>query len=279
MPTLSTWLSTDCRIDSGMEKVRRGGRPQTGEPVLVRAFRILDAFSVEEPALSLTDLSERTGIPLSTTLRLMRSLVRLGVAERLPDGRFTVGLRMLEYAALAPRGHGLRAIALPYMEDLHHATGQHIQLAVRENYEAVIIERLSSPRAAKVLWNPGARVPLHGTGLGLILLAHAQPEFQAAYLTRSLTLEPEPIVLGPDELRAQLKDVRSEGIARFSRTLPEPAETVAAPVFDRMGDCVAALSVLGAGGSLNPQMVEPAVVAIARAISRDVGRLALRPAK
>lgn len=262
-----------------MEKVRRGGRPPSGEPVLVRAFRILDTFSAEEPALSLTELSERTGIPLSTTLRLTRSLVRLGVAERLPDDRFTVGLRMLEYASLAPRGHGLRAIALPYMEDLHHATGQHIQLAVRENDEAVIIERLSSPRAAKVLWNPGSRVPLHGTGLGLILLAHAQPEFQADYLTRSLTLEPEPTVLNPSELRAQLHNVRSEGIARFSRTLPEPAETVAAPVFDRMGDCVAALSVLGAGGSLNAQMVEPAVVAIARAISRDVSRRALRPAK
>jgi DNA-binding IclR family transcriptional regulator len=198
--------------------------------------------------------------------------MRLGAVERLDDGTFTIGIRMLEYAALAPRGHGLRAVALPYMEDLHRATGQHVQLAVRENDEGVIIERLSAPDAGKVLYYAGSRIPLHGTGLGLVLLAHTRPEFQAAYLRRDLVLEPENFPLDADELRRRLDTVLAEGVARFSRTKPAAADTVAAPIFDRTGTCVAALSVLGAGGSVDRRRAEPAVVAIARAISRDLGR-------
>jgi DNA-binding IclR family transcriptional regulator len=253
-------------------KPRRGGRPPTGEPVLDRAFRLLDAFTSEDPNLTLTRLSERAGIPLSSTLRLAQHLARLGALERQSDGSFSIGLRMLEYAALAPRGHGLRAIALPYMEDLHRATQQHVQLAVRDNDEGVIVERLSAPGAGRVLYYVGGRVPLHGTGLGLILLAHARPEFQESYLQRELFLEPEHTPLTASTLRSQLQSVRAHGVAHMTRTVPEPAASVGAPIFDHSGGCVAALSVVGADGSLDTRMLEPAVVAIARAISRDLGR-------
>ncbi|WP_374947764.1 IclR family transcriptional regulator [Agreia sp.] len=251
---------------------RRGGRPASGEPLLDRAFRLLDAFRDDATQLTLTQLSERADIPLSSTLRLAQHLVRLGALERLGDGAFTMGLRMLEYAALAPRGHGLRAIALPYMEDLHRATRQHVQLAVRENDEAVIVERLSAPGAGKVLYYVGGRVPLHGTGLGHVLLAHSRPEFQESYLKRELVLEPEHIELTSAELRSRLDAVRRTGVAHMSRRLPEPATSVAAAIFDRSNACVAAISVLGADGSLEKNVLEPAVVAIALAISRDVKR-------
>lgn len=255
-----------------MTTPRRGGRPPSGEPLLDRAFRLLDAFTDEETTLTLTALSQRTRIPLSSTLRLAQHLARLGALERLSDGSFTMGLRMLEYAALAPRGHGLRAIALPYMEDLHRATGQHVQLAVRENDEGVIVERLSAPGAGKVLYHVGGRVPLHGTGLGLVLLAHSRPEFQESYLQRELFLEPEHLPLPASDLRAQLHAVRTTGAAHMSRTLPEPAISVGAPIFDRAGNCIASLSVVGSDGSIDTRMLEPAVVAIARGISRDLKR-------
>ena len=266
-PTFNEWHHRQMTITP-----RRGGRPASGEPVLDRAFRLLGAFTDAETNLTLTHLSERTGIPLSSTLRLAQHLARLGALERQEDGTFTIGLRMLEYAALAPRGHGLRAIALPYMEDLHRATRQHVQLAVRENDEGVIVERLSAPGAGKVLYHVGGRVPLHGTGLGLVLLAYARPEFQEAYLRRELVLEPEQTPLTASDLRAQLQTVRSTGVAYMSRLLPEPATSVGAPVFDRSGNCAAAISVLGADGSIDTRMLQPAVVAIARAISRDLKR-------
>ena len=241
--------------------------------MLDRAFRLLDAFTGDDSVLRLSDLSERAGLPISTTLRLAQRLTRLGALERRSDGMFTIGLRMLTYAALAPRGHGLRAVALPYMEDLHRATGQHVQFVVQEGADGVIVERLSAQGAVKALYNPGARIPLHGTGAGTVLLAHARPEFIAAHLERPLILEPEGTTIDPAELRERLARIRSQGYARMERPLPAAA-TIAAPVFDRAGACVAALSVVGRPGSAEMRAAGPTVVAVARAISRELARTA-----
>lgn len=73
-------------------------------------------------------------------------------------------------------------------------------------------------------------------------------------------------------LRSQLQAVRSTGAAHMSRALPEPAVSVAAPIFDPTGSCIASISLLGSDGSIDTRMLEPAAVAIARSISRDVKR-------
>src|SRR5580693_329417 len=160
----------------------RGGKPARGEPVLDRAFRILNAFGPEHRSLTLTALSGRAGLPKPTALRLARKLVELGALERSGTGEYAIGLRLLEVASLAPRGHGLRATALPYLEDLHHATGQHVLLAVRDGAEAVLIERLSARGAGRVMYRVGGRLPLDATGVGLVLLAHAPQAVQDTVL-------------------------------------------------------------------------------------------------
>ena len=244
----------------------RGHKPPSGEPVLDRAFRLLRCF--EGQPLTLTELSARSSTPLSTTLRLVRQLVRIGALERDDEGRYAIGLTLLEMASLAPRGHGLRAIAMPFMEDLHRATGNHVLLAVRVGYEAMIIERLSSHKAGRILYRVGERVPLHSTGVGLVLLAHAEPELQESVLARHLTLEPEHSSLSSTELRKRLARVRQEGSATNTRSVPEPATSVAAPIFGPDKTAIAAISVIAATGSLDPAAMRPAVMTIARAISR-----------
>ncbi|MFT4219565.1 MAG: IclR family transcriptional regulator [Microbacterium sp.] len=252
---------------SASSSPRRGGRPAVGEPLLDRAFRLISTFSEERPSMSLTQLSEASQIPLSTTLRLAQHLSRLGMLERDAEGKFRIGLRLFERATLAPRGHGIRATALAFMEDLHRATRQHVLLCVQDGDEAVLIERLSTPNAGKVDYRVGGRLPLHGTGVGLALLAHANPHFVDSYLAQPREFEGRPVDVG--ELRHRLRRIRDTGVARNARVTPEPAVSVASPLRQR-GTVVAALSVVGADGSLDSISVEPAVVAIARAISRQL---------
>lgn len=192
--------------------------------------------------------------------------MELGALERDEDGRYAVGLRLLEIAALAPRGHGLRATALPYLEDLHHATGQHVLLAVREGREAVLVERLSARGARRVLYRIGGRMPMHSTSVGLVLLAHAPVAVQDEILAGDLTGQPD------GDLRVQLAAIRRDGVAAVSRTSPEAVTSVAAPVL-RNRQAVAALSVVGQSDQLRQATLAPAVVAVARAVSRAVSRM------
>jgi DNA-binding IclR family transcriptional regulator len=248
----------------------RGGRPAQGEPLLDRAFRILTAFGPDHRSLSLTALSLRAGLPKASALRISRKLVEWGALERADNGEYVVGLRLLEVASLAPRGHGLRATALPYMEDLHHSTGQHVLLAVRDGPEAILVERLSARRAGRVLYRVGGRMPLHSTGVGLVLLAFAPPQVQDEVLATDLTLRPENTWRSDNDLRIQLAEIRRQGVAVASRQWPEPVTSAAAPITGHRGTTVAAISVVSSSEQLEPATLRPAVVAIGRAISRAV---------
>lgn len=254
--------------DSPERGTERGRRPPHGEPVLDRAFRILSAFGPASRTLSLTSLSARTGLPKPTTLRIARKLVEWGALERTAAGEYEIGLRLLEIASLAPRGHGLRATALPYLEDLHHSTGQHVLLAVRDGHEAILVERLSARHAARVLYRVGGRMPLHATGVGLILLAHAPPAVQDDVLAGDLRMQPEGVRLTEHDLRSRLAAIRRDGVAIASRWHPEPMTSVAAPITDHRGTTVAAISVVTGSEQIEPAVMRPAVVAIGRAISR-----------
>jgi DNA-binding IclR family transcriptional regulator len=250
----------------------RGRRPAHGEPVLDRAFRIMTAFDPEHRSLTLTALSGRAGLPKPTALRLARKLVQWGALERAANGEYVVGLRLLEVASLAPRGHGLRATALPYLEDLHHATGQHVLLAVRDGDAAVLVERLSARDAGRVMYRVGGRLPLHSTGVGMVLLAHAPVALQDEVLGGDLTLRPENITRTARELRAQLAAVRQQGVAIMSRQWPEPVLTVAAPIMGELAMPVAALSVVTSSEQVEPAALAPVVIAVGRAVSRAWAR-------
>lgn len=245
----------------------RGRRPARGEPVMDRAFKLLGSFGPADMSLSLAALTERSGLPKSTALRLANQLAHWGALERNPRGEYVIGLKLFELASLAPRGHGLRAAALPFMEDLHHATRQHVLLAVRDGAEAVLVDRLSAHGAGRVMYRVGGRLPLHSTGVGLVLLAHAPHEVQARVLAGSPRLLPENIELSEHELRGRLAAIRREGVAAISRPYPEPMSAVAAPVYSGT-QVVAAISVVAPAEQVAPVHLTPAVVAVARAISR-----------
>ena len=245
----------------------RGHRPPQGDAVIDRAFALLGAFDPEHRVLSLADLTRLTGMPRSTTLRLARKLTGTGALERRQDGRYAIGLRLLEIASLAPRGHGLRAVAMPFMEDLFHVTRQHVLLAVRDGDQALLVERLSAHDADPVLYRVGGRMPLHSTGVGLVLLAGAPPSVQERILGSLPTDQEAP---GPAQLRRVLAEVRRGGFATHTMASPWLRTSVAAPLLGPDGRVCAAISVVLPGATADHRAMTPAVRTCARAISREL---------
>lgn len=249
----------------------RGRRPPQGDPVVDRALSLLAAFDAGHRSLTLGELSRRSAIPTSSTLRLASRLVEWGALERGTDGRFTVGLRLWEVASLAPRGQALKQVALPFMGDLEEVTRQHVLLAVREGEEALLVERLSAHQAMDVLYRVGGRMPLHSTGVGLVLLAFAETRFQESVLAQPLVHKPENVPVSPAALRRTLAEVRRNGLANLRRRAPQPLVSVAAPVFGADDTIVAALSVVVPQENAEPRLLGPAVRTAARSISRGLG--------
>ncbi|MET9792451.1 IclR family transcriptional regulator [Streptomyces canus] len=245
----------------------RGGTPSAPD----RLLSVLAAFDHEHPALSLTDISRRAGLTLTTTHRLVGALTDWGALERDDAGVYHVGLRLWEVAALAPRGVALRQLALPYLEDLYEATHENVQLAVRDGSDVVYIEWIAGRSSVGVHIRVGARWPLHATGVGLVLLAHCEPHEQEEYCATPLAVFTPYTITEPAKLRRVLAEVRRTGVAVSSRQVTDDALSVAAPVCGPDGTVVAAVSVVVPQADAQVPALIPAVRLAALGISRALG--------
>jgi len=239
--------------------------------VIDRAFAILGAFDGTRRVLSISEISRITSIPKATTWRIIGQLTRWGALEKTEDGHYVIGVRMWELASLAPRGQGIRDIALPHLEDLYAATGHHVILAIRDGGEAVMVDRLSSPQAPEVAYRVGGRMPLRGTAVGRVLLAHCPLAEANEILAQGPVQEPGGMLLGEAEMRQVLAHVKQTGFSVVRRTAPSQTVSVAAGIRDGSGKVVAALSVITPEGAAAPQALWPAVGTAARTISRSLG--------
>jgi DNA-binding IclR family transcriptional regulator len=245
-----------------------------GHTAAGRVLAVLAAFDGGRRQLRLSEVSRQTGIPLTSTHRLLAELTRHGALELGSDGGYSIGLRLWEIASRAPRAVGLRELAMPFLEDLYEATHENVQLAVRDGVELVYVERIAGRSAVSVLTQVGLRFTLPATGVGLVLLAFADPAVQDEVLTGPLHSFTPHTIVDPRRLRQELAAVRRTGVAISDRQVTEDALSVAAPIRGASGDVVAAVSLVVAAGTAMPAALIPVVAAAARGISRAVGAAA-----
>ncbi|MER5429000.1 IclR family transcriptional regulator [Streptomyces sp. NPDC002588] len=242
---------------------------EPGRTVTSRALAILGAFTPERPELALTQICRLTGLRHATAHRLVGELTAWGALERIPSGAYVIGLRLWELGALNPRGLPLRIRAMPVMEDLHAATRQHVQLAVLDGTDALIVERISAARAIPVVSQVGGRLPLHASAVGRMLLAHAGEELFTEVVRDGLAGFTRTTITDPAELRLALAESRRTGVAVVREEMSPGAYSVAAPITDSKGRVVAALSVVGSDAQTH--LLVPAVVMAGLGISRGLG--------
>jgi len=209
-----------------------GNTRQTGTSVTSRALAILSAFDEQHRAMSLSDIAARADLPLATTHRLLGELFRWGALERLPSGEYVIGRKIWDIGHLAPAETGLRQVAEPFLHDLYGATLATVHLAVREEFEVVYLDRLRGNQSVPVVSKVGGRLPLHTTGVGKVLLAHAPVEVQDTVLGALTRITPYTITQ-PGVLRRQLRQVLDKGYATTREEMSLGACSIAVPIHRR----------------------------------------------
>ncbi|MCX4409933.1 MULTISPECIES: IclR family transcriptional regulator [unclassified Streptomyces] len=245
-------------------------RTQHGESVLARVVRIFEAFTPEESALTVSEISRRTGLHVATGSRLVAELVSYGFLTREADRRVRVGMRMWELATRASPTLSLRDAAMPFMEGVHDVVGHHVQLGVLDGDEVLFLERLTAPGGVINYTRIAGRLPLHASSSGLLLLAHGPAELRRRVLDAPLQRYTPDTPATPARLRAVLADVRLQGYAYCPGYVHPDALGIAAPVRDAHGEVVAALAVI-VPNEAGAMSVVPVVRTAARGVSRALG--------
>jgi DNA-binding IclR family transcriptional regulator len=232
-------------------------RRSAGESALHRHLRVLDAFDALRPFLTLSELAHATGLPASTTHRLVGELAEAGMLERLPDKTYRLGVRLWEYASRTPGALGLREVARPWLAAAHARINQHVQLGVRSGTDVIFLERISARDAVVNATLIGGRIPLHASSIGLVLLSHAPEAVIEETIARGLlSYTPHTIATGA-ALRARLRSIRADDLAVTAGHIHLESRGIAVPVRGPDGTVYAAMgAVIPNDGSSPAPVVE-----------------------
>jgi DNA-binding IclR family transcriptional regulator len=247
-----------------------GNTASPGASVASRVLAILAAYDAKHRTLTLSQIAQRAGLPLTTAHRLVAELVDWGALRRLPSGEYVVGRRLWDLGLLAPVQTRLREAASPFLHDLYGATLETVHLAVRDGLEVLYIDRLAGHRSVPIVSTIGSRLPLHATGVGKVLLAHAPAALQQAVLDGPLPRFTPYTVVSPVRLAEQLARARTEGYATTTEEMSPGACSVAVPVMGEDEPVAAIGFVVPDLRRTRPRLVAALQVA-AQGIARSLG--------
>ena len=149
-------------------------------------MRLLDALAAQPEPVTLKELSATTGLHASTAHRILNDLVVGRYVERVDNGLYQLGMRLLELGSLVKGRLNVREAAIGAMRSLHKQTGQTINLSVQQGDEIVYIDRAWSERSGmQVVRAIGGRAPLHLTSTGKLFLSTYDTRLVRAYALRT----------------------------------------------------------------------------------------------
>lgn len=213
---------------------------------LARGLAVIQAFGPERPSMTLTEVAAATGMTRAAARRFLLTLEDLGFVES--DGKhfsLTPHILRLGYAYLSSMSWW--NVAQPFMEQVAQTVLESCSAAALDGDEIVYLARIPASRIMSVNLSIGTRLPAYCTSLGRVLLAHRPPAWVDGYLARTALEKRAPrTVTDPERLRAEIGKVRAQGFSLVDEELEAGVRSIAVPLYDRSGACIAALNIGGA---------------------------------
>ena len=202
-----------------------------------RALRILAVLQGDH-RLSLGDIAQRLGLPPSTVHGIVRTLLahRLVIQEH-DSGHYRLGPAVLTMGNVYLDTLELRSRVMPWAEDLARRSGLAVRTAVMLVDDVVVVHHEPRPDGSRQMPEVGIVIPAHASALGKAILAFDDEQvdemLEDGEALRSMTGE---TTTDPVELRRQLQETRTSGIAQEIEEDVLGECGIAAVISDRLGE-------------------------------------------
>lgn len=237
-----------------------------------KALQLLDELGAEPRPLSLSELSERTALPKTTTFRYLYTLRAAGLVIQTEDGdAYAVGPRLATTPAPAAAIEALKQAAMPEMRRLLARFNETVNLAVADGADIIYVAMVGSTRSLRMEASLGARDPLHSTGLGKAILAARPAESRLDGLPRRLLARTANTFSSRRALETDLMRAAAQGFAFDLEENEVGAHCVAAAI----PGChpAAAISISGPAQRLPPDMLARVGAALSRSASAIAAKM------
>jgi len=262
---------------------RQRGRPKsfsdkTGEARIQSLDRALDVLGTVAAGsgLTLTEIADDLGQSPATIYRILTTFAARGALEIDPATQeWFVGPSSFRIGSAFLRRSGMVERARPMMRSLMVETGETANLGVENDGQVLFLSQVETHENIRAFFPPGAQSPMHASGIGKALLAHADPDHIERYIKRrTLTRFTQNTISDQDMLRAEMLRIKRQGYAFDDEEKSIGMRCVAAPVFNNFGETVAGISISGPSARLTLDRIEAVsqvVIEQARALSQSLG--------
>lgn len=208
-----------------------------------RAIDILTSFSIEEPILTVPEISQKTGLTKSTVFRLLASLESKGMVQKIPSTyEYKLGIRLLALGNIVQSSLELIDVAKPIMKGLSEKTQETVNINIIQGLKRVCIDRIDGNQALRKVSEVGKLLPLHKGASGKLLLAFSDQELMTKVLKEQREFMSEAAL---NKLKLELFDIREKGYATSLSDRLEGTASVSGPIKDYTGKVIAGLTVSG----------------------------------
>lgn len=222
----------------------------TGDPnfmtSLARGLIVIQAFTQQNPQMTISQISVRTGLSRAAVRRCLYTLAKLGFAGAEDGSRYSLRPRMLTLSHTYTASSTLSSAAQPILERMSAALRESFSVATLDGDDIVYVARTTVSRVMAVDLHIGSRLPAYCTSMGRILLAYLPTEQLENYLSRvALTPHTPRTITSVDKLRVILRNIRRNGYALCDQEYEIGLRSLAVPVFAPSGRCVATINLSG----------------------------------
>src|SRR4030042_2304980 len=206
---------------------------------LIKGLNILEVFTPSQSSLSFQELCIKTGFPKTTVFRFLRTLTSHDyLSFDLKTKKYLLGPKVMSLGFAVLSSMDLRNVAFPYLEELARTSDQNVNLAILDNTEVVVIERIKKWQLLDINIPIGGRLKCYQTSSGQTILAFLNQEKFLSIL--STLLKDKEVVkhIGPKgkKLIKKLKDTRLKGYTFCNGEFVQGVRSIAAPIFNAQSE-------------------------------------------
>lgn len=247
--------------------------PQAKVKSLYKAIQLLNCFTIQEPELGITELSEKLGIYKSSVHNIVSTYEQCGMlTKNQKSGKYRLGLRILELSHVLLHNHDLRQVANPYMKELAAHTGETCHLACCLDKQVLYVDTVLPDESMLVRSITGLKAPMYCTGIGKALLAYMPDDFIGEVMAMGYEQFTPNTITDDTRLLEELSHIRRRGYSIDQMEHEYGVKCIGAPVFNRSGAPVAAISITGPSLRFAEEAI-PALGAEVLATARKIERM------
>lgn len=239
---------------------------------------VLEVIGISNEPVSLKNITEKVGLPKSTVYRILSNLESRGYVCCSNEGGYRLGLTFLTLGQKAERGFELKRLARPHMTKLNQLTNESVHLGMLARNKVLYLDSIDSPHTIRLVAQIGGSNLLHCTSLGkALLIAHSDEEIRQILVEVGMERRTHYTLVTADAFLKEMEVVRRVGFGFDDRESDNECFCIGAPIYNHLGQVLAAISVSGPISRVSRRTAEtivaPRLIEATKSISRALGHV------